>query len=174
MTNLSLLVQHSLVYGAVLGSLMCVIFMALALVNPGIWLKDYPPDIQQKHGPMSAKALRQRKLAGVPVLALLLGTLIVALVQLAQAQGTRLSLVDAFACVFLIFFIFNVVDLLILDGLIFVTIQPRLIILPGTEGAAGYKDYGFHLRASLKGVIGSAIASAVIAAIAVGVQALLG
>lgn len=40
-------------------------------------------------------------------------------------------------------------DLLVMDWLFFVTLQPKRIILPGTEGAAGYKDYGFHLKVSL-------------------------
>jgi len=36
-----------------------------------------------------------------------------------------------------------------------ISIQPQLIDLLGTEGMAGYKDYGFHLRAFLKGLVGS-------------------
>jgi hypothetical protein len=42
----------------------------------------------------------------------------------------------------------------------------RLIVLPGTEGAQGYRDYGFHFRAFLKGVAGSLVASLLIAGVA--------
>lgn len=56
-------------------------------------------------------------------------------------------------------------DLLIPDWLIFVAIQPKFIILPGTEGAKGYRDYGFHFRAFLKGSLGALIASLIIAGI---------
>lgn len=42
-------------------------------------------------------------------------------------------------------------DLLILDWLIFVTIQPDFIVIPGTEGLAGYKDYWFHFEVSFLG-----------------------
>jgi len=41
---------------------------------------------------------------------------------------------------------------LVLDWLIFCTIQPRRIVLPGTEGMAGYRDYRFHFIGFLKGL----------------------
>jgi hypothetical protein len=46
MMNLSQLLQVALPYGLLLSLLMGVVFKALAYVNPEIWLKDYPPDIQ--------------------------------------------------------------------------------------------------------------------------------
>ena len=45
------------------------------------------------------------------------------------------------------------VDLLILDWLIFCTITPSFAVYPGTEGFAGYKDYGFHLKAHARGIL---------------------
>ena len=50
---------------------------------------------------------------------------------------------------------FNLVDLLVMDWLIVCTITPRFLVLPGTEGMAGYKDYRTHPRGF---VIGSAVA----------------
>jgi hypothetical protein len=67
--------------------------------------------------------------------------------------------------------VFNLVDLLVLDWLIFVTIQPRIIVLPGTEGMEGYRDYGFHFRAFLKGVAGSLIAGLIVAGVVVVIDA---
>jgi hypothetical protein len=51
-----------------------------------------------------------------------------------------------------------------------VTIQPRLIVLPGTEGMAGYKDYAFHFYGFLKGVIGSAAVSVVVGGVVLWMQ----
>lgn len=42
----------------------------------------------------------------------------------------------------------NAWDVVVIDWLIFVTIQPDSVILPGTIGAAGYSDYAFHFRQS--------------------------
>ncbi len=68
--------------------------------------------------------------------------------------------------IFVMLLVFNIVDLLILDWLIFNTLTPRIIVLPGTEGAQGYRDYGFHFRAFLKGVAGSLVGSLLIAGVA--------
>ncbi len=59
----------------------------------------------------------------------------------------------------MVLLVFNAVDLLILDRLVFVTLRPKIVVLPGTEGAGGYGDYGFHFRAFLKGLAGSSVAS---------------
>jgi len=45
----------------------------------------------------------------------------------------------------------SLLSMLILDWLIFVTVQPAFVVIPGTEGLAGYKDYWFHLEASFLG-----------------------
>jgi len=60
----------------------------------------------------------------------------------------------------------DLVDLVIVDWLIFVTWQPRFVILPGTEGLAGYKDYAFHFKAFLRGTVLCLVASLMIAAVA--------
>jgi hypothetical protein len=50
------LLQHSFVYGAILTVVMTSTCFILLLINPEMWLGDYPPDIQARFGPMSAKA----------------------------------------------------------------------------------------------------------------------
>jgi hypothetical protein len=52
-----------------------------------------------------------------------------------------------------VIFLFNLVDWLILDWLIVCTITPKFMVLPGTEGMAGYKNYGIHFRGFLIGTI---------------------
>jgi hypothetical protein len=83
-----------------------------------------------------------------------------------QEEGGRLGPVcwveqKAFEVVF----IFNLVDWLILDWLIFCVITPRFIIIPGTEGMAGYKDFfslsGFSDRKFLLALAGLIIATIV-------------
>ena len=166
MMNLTQLLSHSIEYGLAFSAVMMISFILAALANPEIWLKDYPPDIRAKFGPMSPRAVRQRMLVGIPIFLLMIGIIVVSIAQLAQIKGSDPTFIDVFVNVFVILLVFNFVDLLILDWLIFVTIRPRIIVLPGTEGAAGYSDYGFHLRASFKGLAGSFVASLLIAGIA--------
>jgi hypothetical protein len=63
--------------------------------------------------------------------------------------------------------LFNMVDWLILDWLIFCTFTPTFAVLPGTEGMAGYKNYAMHFKGFLKGMLYSVGVGAVMAAIVV-------
>jgi hypothetical protein len=40
----------------------------------------------------------------------------------------------------------HVIDLVVFDWLVFCTLQPRFVVLPGTEGMPEYRDYLFHLK----------------------------
>jgi len=50
-------------------------------------------------------------------------------------------------------FSFNLVDWIILDWLLFCTIQPKFMIIPGSEGMPGYKNYFIHFRGFLIGSV---------------------
>lgn len=69
-----------------------------------------------------------------------------------------------FAYAFGVLFIFNLVDLLILDWLIVCWVRPRWVILPGTEHIVIPNPYRHHCKESLLGtaslgIIGLAIAA---------------
>ena len=71
--------------------------------------------------------------------------------RLRRQNGGELSFLTAFVHSALLLFSFAVWDLLVLDWLVFVTIQPDFVVIPGTEGLASYKDYWFHFRESFPG-----------------------
>jgi hypothetical protein len=62
----------------------------------------------------------------------------------------------------IVLLVFNTFDLIILDWLIFCTIRPRAMVLPGTEGLTGYRDYRFHFIGFLKGLGFSLVGSLLI------------
>jgi len=88
---------------------------------------------------------------GVLLLCIVVGVPLYSNARLRRQNNGELSFLTAFASSALIAFFFAVWDLLILDWLIFVTIQPDFIVIPGTEGLAGYKDYWFHFEVSFLG-----------------------
>jgi hypothetical protein len=138
--------RRLLVDGARLSGILSLMIGLSARYNPEMWLHDYPPDIQAKFGPMSAKARRQRTVIAVPVLVSIFGGLLRSTQKLNAEHGGKLPFGTAFLHTFLLFHFFALYDTLVLDWLFFNTIQPPWVILPGTEGMAGYKDYGFHIR----------------------------
>ena len=171
MPDVMLLLQHGILYGAILSVLMVLSFVVAAYLNPEIWLSDYPPDIRERFGPMSERARRQRRLVGIPVFLLLAGVLVLSGARLVQIGGEAIF-ISVLLGTFVVLVMFNVVDLLILDWLVFVTLKPRIIVLPGTEGAEGYSDYVFHFIAFLKGLVGSFVGSLLVAIIATAIVAL--
>lgn len=170
MTNYPILIQYSIFYGLILSAVISLLIYGSVYYNPEMWLNDYPPDIKAKFGAMSETAKRQGKLVAIPFFFFLVVFLVYSLVELGQMMELTFSAV--FLATFLLFFTFNLFDLLILDWLIAVTIQPRFMILPGTEGLAGYNDYGFHFRGFLKGTAGIFVFSLVVAAIVAVINAL--
>ena len=169
MPDLVLLLQHGVIYDAALSVLMVLSFVGAAYLNPDIWLPDYPPDIREGFGPMSERAKRQRTIVGIPVFVPLAGVLVLSSVRLAQIGSESIFFSVCFGT--FVVLVFSAVDLLILDWLVFVTLRPKIVVLPGTAGAKGYGDYGFRVRAFLKGLAGPLIGSLIFAGMATAIIA---
>lgn len=152
------IIRHALAYGVVLSGVLCPLLLGVLWINPEIMLKDYPPDIRKKYGPMSARSKRQR----VPVAILLgsvgLGTVAISFREVRTNAGGDIPFLTAFIHLFVMLSVFNLADLLILDWPL-VAIVPKFFVLPGTEGMPGYKSYGFHLHGFLIGTVLILVAS---------------
>ena len=143
--------KRILIDGTILSVLLTIILYGSLYVNPAMWVHDYPPDIQAAVGDIEVPPL-QTIIVGVLFFGVTVGVVLYSNARLRQRNGGKLSFLAAFANSALILFYFAVWDLLILDWLIFVTIQPGFIVIPGTEGLAGYKDYWFHFKVSFLGL----------------------
>jgi hypothetical protein len=159
------IISHALLYGIILSGVLFTLILGLVRINPEIMLKDYPPDIQAKYGSMSERSKRQRIPVAILVLVVMIGIVTLSFNGLGTNAHGDLSFFTAFIHLFVMFSVFNLLDWLILDWLIVVTIRPSFIILPGTEGLAGYEDYGFHFRGFLIGTVITLVASLLVAAI---------
>jgi hypothetical protein len=145
-------VRHALLYGGVLSAALSVLLLAVLWINPEILLNDYPPDIQQKHGPMSERSKRQRLPVAIVIGAVALAIVAVSFSAVRRDGGRHIPFLTAFVHLVVMFSVFNVVDLLLLDWPL-VAIRPNFMVLPGTEGSAGYRDYWFHFRGFLIGIV---------------------
>jgi hypothetical protein len=124
--------------------------------------KNYPADIIAAVPPQTDQEKRNGRLLILPFFALLFGFLLWSTYWLAEAGA---GFVQLFLHVFVIAFMPFIIDLVIFDWLILNTWTPAWVVFPGTEGFAGYKDYMFHARAHLRGLVGLIIVSALIAGI---------
>lgn len=163
------LLQHGGFWGLIFGVVFCAAVLVLGKINVEMLLNEYPPDIRARFGPMSAKTRQQASLAGIPLLIVLLSVVFMALVQLRRIDG-ELTLVNTLIVTTLIFQIWNLIDLLVLDWFILMTLRPRFMILPGTEGLSGYHDFRFHFQKFLNGIALTLIFSGLVTAVALGVE----
>lgn len=146
--------------------LLGVVITLSQVLNAEIWLDDYPPDIREKFGPISQKAKRQKGIVSIFFLLAALGPIIALVIRLNTIANGSLTFGPVFWSVLISMMTFNLFDLLVLDWLIFAGITPRYIVLPGTEGLAGYGDFGFHARGFVIGTVLAIILSAITAGIA--------
>jgi len=170
--NMILLLQLGLVWGTVFGIVFCVAMLVIGRINAEMILNDYPPDIRAKYGPMSAKTRRQANLVMLPLLLILAMIVVLGLGQLRSAAG-ELTFVSTFIVTALIFQVWNLLDLVLLDWLLLMTFKPRFMILPGTEGMSGYSDYVFHFKKFLNGMVFTLILSLIVTGIALVVEMLI-
>ena len=158
-----------LVDGAILSllaSLIIAISMGISVGSgPRLWLQDYPQDIQDSVPPKTKQEKRVSLIVGLPFLLLLAAGPFWSTWRLQSAAPAGLSFLGLWLHATGVLFVFNLVDWLVLDWLLFCTITPRWMVVPGTAGMAGYKDYLFHFRGFVIGTILGAVAGALVAAI---------
>ena len=143
-----------------LSLMLSALLLAVIRANPRLMLQDYPKDIQAAVPPKTPAEKRQTRVVGMVLLLLVLAFSLAAALS---AKAAQLSFFGIFLSAAGVLFLFNVVDWLILDWLIFCTFTPTFAVLPGTEGMAGYKNYAMHFRGFLIGMMYSAGVGAVIA-----------
>lgn len=167
--NLLQLIQLGAIWGTVFGLVFSIAILIMGRVNAEMILNDYPPDVRARFGAMSERTRRQANLATLPLLATLGLVVALGLGQLRNILG-ELTFVNTFIVTTMIFQIWNLLDLVLLDWFLLMILKPRFMILPGTEGMAGYSDYMFHFRKFLNGIVFTLILSLVVTVIALGVE----
>jgi hypothetical protein len=165
------LLIYALSFGIGLSLLLTTITTVSGMIAPDMWVSKYPPEIQQKYGSMSPRAARLRPYVALLVFAAALLVPFLGLFAL-RAVVDEVPFILAFAFSSGTLLVFNIFDLLILDWLFFCTLKPRLMVLPGTEGMPGYRDYRFHFIGFLKGLIFCAVGGLVVSLLWVVVQSL--
>ena len=160
------LIQHSLLAGLIFSIVLTIPIIISLKINPEMWWQDYPKDVQQKWGPMSELAKKQRGIVAAIYFALIIGGITLATIRLGQLGSWESYFLAVLASTAIIIMFFNIWDAVIIDWLILLVLWPSLGILPGTEGMAGYHDTRWHVTNFFKGWIFVAVGSLITAGIA--------
>jgi len=152
--------------GTILTAVASLIILVSLRLNPRIWLQDYPAEIQAAVPPKTPQEKKLSLTLGIPFLLLLLGAPLVSTLLLEQQAAAPLPFPLLFVNAFGVLFLFNLFDWLVLDWLLFCTITPHFLVIPGTETMPAYRNCGYHFRgflagAAISGVWGLVAAAAV-------------
>jgi len=154
---------HSFFYGAMLSGVLTILILGSLYINPEMWLQDAPREVQEKHGPMSARAKRQRLWLVVAFAITISAVVGLSLYQLPAVLGEPLTFLTVFVHLWFIFTLFNLVDLLLIDWLIVELIRPGFIVQSGLGQLMGERNYWFHFQGFLKGSVGITVVSLLLA-----------
>ena len=136
--------------GAAYSAAFCLVFFALliggVLVAPDTMVGDYPPAIQERYGPKSARGRRVGAVLGPVVLVVFLAAIVAGALHLDGAGSGEAGFWDGFWFGVTFMVVAHLIDLVLVDWLLFCTIRPAFVVLPGTEDMPEYRDYAFHLK----------------------------
>lgn len=120
--------------------------MGGVLAAPDAMVQDYPPAIREHYGPKSQRGERVGKVMALLMLAAIAGTTAGGILALRHGLGGNVGFWPGFAFGAMLMTALQIFDLLVVDWLLFCTIRPRFLVLPGTEGMPEYRDWLFHVK----------------------------
>lgn len=140
----------ALVHGALLCAWMTFIVLASLRHDPRIWQDDAPKPLQALLGPMPA-ATRRRRAAWAMLM--LLGIVGLAAHLMIAGMPAQADLGDRLLAAFVMFELFNLYDAVVLDVGVLLLWAPDWAFVPGTKDHPSLRDWKFHVRAFLIGVL---------------------
>lgn len=140
---------HSFGLGS-LAALACgAVLIAVEFIAPYAFLNDYPADIRERAPKPTPMQRRTGNIGGlVFVLTLFAG--VSSVVWAWGATHPDAGFVELALMALVVFVLFAIFDIVVIDWLIICTVRPRRLVYPGTEHCAGWRDYRFHVEEQLR------------------------
>jgi len=151
------LLASALWWGAVLSIPLSLVALGTTWLSPRIMLHHYPKAIQARVSPKTRGENTATIAAVLVALPLLIAPPALISVMAQHSAG------EAFIHAVTIILVMNLFDLVVIDWLLFCTITPRFMVVPGTEGAAEYSEFKPHAVGFLAGLPFTALGGGVAA-----------
>lgn len=139
------------VYGSLLSLLTSLIILLAVFFNPRFARNDLPKDIQKEVPPLTRREKQHALLFLAPLIALMIGIPFAFALALEGEQGSGVSYLALAGHIFAVLLTANIFELVVVDWLVYCTIRPKRLVIPNTEGMAGYRDYVHHLKSHARG-----------------------
>ena len=159
------MIAVALIEGLIWSVLWMIYVYILVTKFPWEIIHDYPADIQ-KASTLPAPSDEQKKKAKIfsALFSLVIFGVLIAF-GVVRYAGENASFPEVLLFTFIIAMVWNVVDLIVMDRLIICKLTAKWVVIEGTEGCRGYKDYMYYFKGFLIGCIYSAILAFVISGI---------
>ena len=141
------------VYGTLLSVLASLILLLAVFFNPRFARNDLPKDIQNKVAPLTMREKLQSLFFFVPLITLMIGIPLAFGLALKSEHGNGVSYLALTGHILAVLLVANVFELVVVDWLVYCTIAPKRLVIPNTEGMAGYRDYLHQLRSHARGAV---------------------
>jgi hypothetical protein len=153
--------ERALVEGLGFSLLMSLIILVTLVINPRLWLQDYPEAIKILAAPLSESEKQMRRWVTGPVL--LAALLVPYLSANAAAQQTGASFWSVLLHTLVVVQLFNLVDAVVIDGLILALLQPKFALIREAWGHPALRDTHKLVGDFFKGVVICSLLALVIA-----------
>ncbi len=140
-----------IVTGLALSAVLTALIFISLWHEPRIWLHDAPQSLQDKVAPKTEREVALTWTYTLLFLPLFFGVPIISTVRL-LGRNPDLGFWSGVANGAGIILVFGLIDLVLIDWLVVCWLTPSFLVIPGTEGAPEYKDYGFHTVGFLIGL----------------------
>jgi hypothetical protein len=161
-----MLISTAILIGLLMAAILTALILGSLAHNPRIWLGDASKEIKAAVPPLNADEKRLRNLWAIPIFA------VTFLMPLAaafwyEANYQPMNYLEAFLFLWLIWMIFNLVDLIIIDWFVVVWWQPSWSTIPDVVHLMHSVGYSYHFKAFLKGTVMLAVFALIFAGIVV-------
>ena len=155
------MIQDAFLFGTVSSIWVGMMILLSMRHEPRIWLHDVPDEIRAEVEPKTLREKRLERLWGIPIIGSMIG--VPFLITLWKHQQYNFNYGSAFLFIWIVFMVFNFLDLVIIDWLIVVWWNPEWARIKGTEHVAHHNNYIFYFAGFLKGIGITAVAAVVFA-----------
>ncbi|MEM7764055.1 MAG: hypothetical protein AAF290_08220 [Pseudomonadota bacterium] len=141
-------------YGLVLSILFTIVILGSFILEPMVWVPDFPEEVQQQVGELPHDVLLKSLLVMFAVLGLTISFSIALIRHIVRQVPMHAVYINFVVNTFLMLTFMNLFDLFIVDWLIFGVFQPDFMIIKGAEEyIAETVTFGFHAFAFMKGQV---------------------
>lgn len=143
--------ERWLLEGLIYALILCFVILVSKIIHARLWINDYPKPVRAAAATLTRREKLAKKILDIPLLILQVGYPVFSGFVYKAVMGQAYNMWYGFIHLLVLYNVFTIVDLLLLDGFVVCFVTPRFVMLDGTcENKDVYKDFNFYAKKALK------------------------